>query len=123
MARTPARWSREQLLGLCATDPERVVDLVFELWDQVDALTQQVQEWKQRVHKLERQWNQNSRNSHKPPSSDGYQKPQEFTRKERQTEWRPARTSRHPSGVARRGRRDRPAMIATKSSTWWRRSK
>ena len=62
MARTPAPWSREQFLGLCATDPERVVGLVFELGDRVDALTQQVPELKQRVHELARRWNQNSRN-------------------------------------------------------------
>lgn len=75
MAHTPAAWSREQLLGLCAADPERVVDLVFELWDRVAALTQQDQGLTQRVQELERQLNQNSRNSHNPPSRDGYQKP------------------------------------------------
>ena len=51
------------------------VDLVFDLWDRVNSLTQQVDTLTQKVADLERQVHQNSRNSHKPPSSDGYQKP------------------------------------------------
>jgi transposase len=64
----PGPWTREQLLGLCATNPEQVVDLIFALLARVEQLTQRVQD-------LERQVNQNSRNSSKPPSSDGYGKP------------------------------------------------
>ncbi|MCL4494899.1 MAG: IS66 family transposase [Firmicutes bacterium] len=75
MAHQPAPWSRDELFGLCASDPERVVDLVFDLWDRVNSLTQQVDTLTQKVADLERQVHQNSRNSHKPPSSDGYQKP------------------------------------------------
>ena len=49
----PGPWTREQLLGLCATNPEQVVDLIFALLARVEQLTQRVQE-------LERQVNQNS---------------------------------------------------------------
>ena len=42
MAHEPAPWSRDELFGLCASDPERVVDLVFDLWDRVNTLTQKV---------------------------------------------------------------------------------
>jgi hypothetical protein len=68
MAHQPAPWSRDELFGLCASDPERVVDLVFDLWDRVNSLTQQVDTLTQKVADLERPVHQNSRNSHKPPS-------------------------------------------------------
>lgn len=61
--------TREELLELCATKPDKVVDLIFMLLSRVNELTLRVQE-------LEAQLNQNSRNSHKPPSSDGYKKPE-----------------------------------------------
>ncbi|MDA8193974.1 MAG: hypothetical protein M0Z53_08255 [Thermaerobacter sp.] len=42
MSQTPAPWSRQALLEWCATHPERVVDLVLTLWEQMDGLTQQL---------------------------------------------------------------------------------
>lgn len=75
MSQTPAPWSRQALLEWCATDPERVVDLVLTLWKQMDGLTQQLAQVTARLHELERQVNQNSRNSSKPPSSDGPKHP------------------------------------------------
>jgi len=60
--------TREKIMEACATDPEGVADLVLSLIQRVDELSR-------RVHELERQLNQNSRNSSKPPSSDGYKKP------------------------------------------------
>jgi len=75
LARTPAPWTRDELLDWCANDPERVVNLVFALWDRIDALTQQVETLTQRVNELSAQVHQNSQNSHKPPSADGPQKP------------------------------------------------
>jgi transposase len=54
---------REELLALAKRDPESIVELVLNLMDQVEALTQ-------RVEKLEDQLKKNSSNSSKPPSSD-----------------------------------------------------
>lgn len=53
--------NRDQLIQACATNPEMIADLILSLV--------------QRVDELERRLNQNSNNSSKPPSSDGYQKP------------------------------------------------
>ena len=64
----PSRPSREAILALCATDPEQVADLVLALYARVDALEEQVRE-------LQRRLGLTSRNSGKPPSSDGYDKP------------------------------------------------
>lgn len=60
--------SREELLILVREDPERFVDLFLSLRDQVFQL-------QERVKELEARLSLNSSNSHKPPSSDGYQKP------------------------------------------------
>jgi len=62
------RPGREEIIGLCASAPEQVADLVV-------ALYQQVQTLQAHVRKLERRLGQNSSNSGKPPSSDGYGKP------------------------------------------------
>ncbi len=72
MAHQPAPCSRDELFGLCASDPERVVDFVFDLCDRVNSLTPQVDTLTQKVADMERPVHQNSRNSHKPPFSDGY---------------------------------------------------
>ena len=69
------RPSREEIIGLCATAPEQVADLVLALYQQVDLLQQQVQSLQTRVRELERRLGQNSSNSSNPPSSDGYGKP------------------------------------------------
>ena len=60
--------SREEIIALCATAPEQVADLVMTLYVQVEAL-------EARVRELQRRLGQNSGNSGKPPSTDGYQKP------------------------------------------------
>ncbi|MHB1630431.1 MAG: IS66 family transposase [Bacilli bacterium] len=62
------KFTREKILELFVTEPEMMTDLFLSLIQRVEGLTQ-------RVHELERQLNQNSRNSSKPPSSDGYKKP------------------------------------------------
>lgn len=64
----PAPPSREEIIALCATDPEQVASLVLALYARVDALQEQVRE-------LQRRLGLTSRNSGKPPSSDGYEKP------------------------------------------------
>lgn len=60
--------SREKLKKSMETDPDAVVDLILFLVDENTKL-------KQRVKELEDRLNQNSRNSSKPPSSDGWNKP------------------------------------------------
>jgi transposase len=61
-------FTREQLLVIAKTNPEVLVDIILSLQEQVKKLTQ-------RTSKLEEQINKNSRNSSKPPSSDGMKKP------------------------------------------------
>lgn len=60
--------SREEIIHACATNPDMIADLLLFL------LKENV-ELKQRVKVLEDQINKNSRNSSKPPSSDGLKKP------------------------------------------------
>jgi transposase len=60
-------FKREELLVIAKTNPETLVDIIMILQEQVQILTQ-------RVAKLEEQINKNSRNSSKPPSSDGLKK-------------------------------------------------
>lgn len=61
-------FTREQLLDIAKTNPEALVDIILALQEQVQILTQRVQQ-------LEDQINKNSQNSSKPPSSDGLKKP------------------------------------------------
>ena len=61
-------FTRKQLLEISKTTPEALVDIILILQEQVQELTQ-------RVTQLEDQIAKNSRNSGKPPSSDGLNKP------------------------------------------------
>jgi len=61
-------FNRKQLLEISKTTPEALVDIILLLQEQVQELTQ-------RVTQLEDQIAKNSRNSGKPPSSDGLNKP------------------------------------------------
>jgi transposase len=61
------KYTREGLIHLCKTQPEAAADLILLLLDRVDKL-------EARVIELEIALNQNSQNSHKPPSSDGYRR-------------------------------------------------
>jgi len=63
----------EQLLDIVKTNPEGLVDIILPLQEQVQVLTQQVLQ-------LEERLNKNSRNSSKPPSSDGIKKPKRKTK-------------------------------------------
>jgi len=60
--------TREQILKMTEASSELIGALFLYLWDENQKLKQEVKELKARL-------NQNSNNSSKPPSSDGYQKP------------------------------------------------
>jgi hypothetical protein len=57
--------NREQILKACQEEPETIVTLI-------EGLVATIEKLEQRVKSLENQLSQNSRNSGKPPSSDGY---------------------------------------------------
>ena len=61
------RFTRKELLVIAKINPETLVDIIMILQEEIEVL-------KQRVAKLEEQVNKNSRNSSKPPSSDGLKK-------------------------------------------------
>ena len=71
---------REDILKVYEAGPDAVVDLVQGLIQKFTAIieqqAEQIQTLSERVKTLENQINLNSRNSGKPPSSDGYRKPQ-----------------------------------------------
>lgn len=62
-------FTRTQLQIIGKTNPETLVDIILSQQEQVKMLTQ-------RVSKLEKQISKNSRNSSKPPSTDGIKKPE-----------------------------------------------
>ena len=74
--------TREDALAIYHAGPEVVVRVLLEMDARIHALEQQVQELsarldvsEKRVRDLENQLAKNSRNSSKPPSTDGYKKP------------------------------------------------
>jgi len=66
---------RTQLLELAKSSPETLVDLVLSLLEQNRLLREQVASLERRVQELEERLAKNSRNSNKPPGSDGLGKP------------------------------------------------
>lgn len=70
---------REEILQVYEQGPDAVVDLVQGLIREFTAIIErqaaEIRELKERVKTLENQLNKNSRNSSKPPSSDGFKKP------------------------------------------------
>jgi transposase len=71
--------NREEILKVYDAGPEAVVKLVTGLIQELTTIIHQqreeITELKERVRTLEQQVKQNSRNSSKPPSSDGFNKP------------------------------------------------
>jgi len=65
----------EEALSIYQAGPDVVVKVVCELSSQVEMLQKQVAELQKEVQKLKDQLAKNSRNSSKPPSSDGFKKP------------------------------------------------
>lgn len=61
-------FTREELLLIAKKNPETLIDIIMVFQEQVQTLTK-------RVAELEQQIKKNSRNSSKPPSSDGPAKP------------------------------------------------
>ena len=69
--------TREQIQQIYDIGPEAVIQLIeklFKVIQQNEHLVDQVASLQARVNELEKQLAQNSRNSHKPPSSDGLKK-------------------------------------------------
>lgn len=67
--------SREDLMRLGRNNPEALVDIILAQRKQISALRELVRKLVQQVEALEARFAQNSGNSSKPPSSDGYTKP------------------------------------------------
>lgn len=67
--------TREEALEVYYRGPEAVVDIICELSRQIIELIEDNRQLRVRVEALENRLAHNSRNSSKPPSSDGYQKP------------------------------------------------
>jgi len=68
--------NRKELLELCKTNPEAVVDLIEKQDRIITELTARIVQLEARIAELEARLNQNSRNSSRPPSMDGYRRPQ-----------------------------------------------
>jgi transposase len=65
----------EEALAIYHAGPDVVVKVLCQLSSQVEMLQKQVAELQKEVQKLKDQLAKNSRNSSKPPSSDGLKKP------------------------------------------------
>jgi len=68
--------NRKELLGLCKTNPEAVVDLIEKQDRIITELTARIVQLEARIAELEARLNQNSRNSSRPPSTDGDRRPE-----------------------------------------------
>ena len=72
----------EQALAICRNEPETAARMLVDLARELPGIMARQQQLetenkhlRERVHELEKQLAKNSRNSSKPPSSDGFKKP------------------------------------------------
>lgn len=68
--------NREEILDLCRTNPEAIVDIIERQDRIITQLTEKIVQLEARITELEARLNRNSRNSSQPPSTDGYRRPQ-----------------------------------------------
>ncbi len=68
--------NREEILDLCRTNPEDIVDIIERQDRIITQLTEKIVQLEARIAELETRLNRNSRNSSQPPSTDGYRRPQ-----------------------------------------------
>jgi transposase len=68
--------NREEILELCRTNPEAIVDIIERQDRIITQLTEKIVQLEARITELEERLNRNSRNSSQPPSMDGYRRPQ-----------------------------------------------
>lgn len=66
--------TREMILAMYAQGPDAVVAFVEKLLAEIEGLKQVVQKQEERIAALEAQLKQDSHNSNKPPSTDGYKR-------------------------------------------------
>src|SRR5690348_8583963 len=109
---TGVEFTREQVRGLVKAAPEAVVDLVLALQKQVRVLEGQVNELRQEVQELKERLALNSRNSNKPPGSDGLSKPSAAPKSLREKSVRkPGGQPGHPGSTLRQV--EKPDRIVT----------
>jgi len=68
--------NRKELLELCRTDPEAIVDIIEKQDRLITQLTERIVQLEARIAELEARLNRTSRNSSQPPSMDGFRRPQ-----------------------------------------------
>lgn len=67
--------NREELLELCRTNPEAIVDIIEKPDRLITQVTEKIVQLEARITELESRFNQNSKNSSRPPSMDGFRRP------------------------------------------------
>lgn len=77
--------NRKELLELCKTNPESVVDLIEKQDRIITELTARIVKLESRIAELEARLSQNSRNSSRPPSMDGFRRVQSPRKKGEKT--------------------------------------
>ncbi len=70
----PKKLTQEQVFTLYQAGPEAIFSLVEYLQHDIENLQNNIQQLHERLQEVERQLKMNSRNSNKPPSSDGMKK-------------------------------------------------
>ena len=73
--------NRGELLELCRTNPEAVVDIIEKQDRLITQLTERIVQLEARIAELEARLNRNSRNSSQPPSMDGFRRPQSYRKR------------------------------------------